>query len=205
MGAGIHQPCLRGEAALKARLPKEPRKSAAISPLNKMRAGKLWSQIEATFKQMDTAGTELECFQALQTQEQLAASHRITSLWEVQKQKELEKTLQKRYRDLIAEQERVQHLMDTYRVEAQIQEEIAAKNRALKLAAAAATESVEPNTETPDLVAFSDEIRNSMPVDSFHDETPSQQMDAAQVHASPKHDMDVDGNDPEWSFIAKCA
>ncbi|KAA8539013.1 hypothetical protein F0562_025705 [Nyssa sinensis] len=160
-----------------------------------VRAGKLWSQIEATFKQMDTAGTELECFQALQTQEQLAASHRITSLWEVvQKQKELEKTLQKRYGDLIAEQERIQHLMDTHRVEAQIQEEITAKNRALKLAAAAATETVVPNTETPDLVASSDEIRNSMPVDSFHDETPSQQMDAAQVqvHASPKHDMDVD-------------
>ncbi|KAJ6292040.1 hypothetical protein OIU76_024024 [Salix suchowensis] len=50
---------------------------------------------------MDTAGTELECFQALQRQEQLAASHRINGLWEeVQKQKELEQALQRRYGDL---------------------------------------------------------------------------------------------------------
>ncbi|KAF4371625.1 hypothetical protein G4B88_009495 [Cannabis sativa] len=37
----------------------------------------LWPQIEETFKQMDTAAKELECFQALQKQEQLAASHRL--------------------------------------------------------------------------------------------------------------------------------
>ena len=69
-----------------------------------MRAGKLWAQIEATFKQTDAAGTELECFQALHKQEQIAASHRINGLWEeVQKQKELEQTLQRRYGDVIAE------------------------------------------------------------------------------------------------------
>ncbi|XP_075089622.1 cell division cycle 5-like protein [Nicotiana tabacum] len=102
-----------------------------------MRAGKLWSQIEVMFKQMDTAGTELECFRALQKQEQLAASHRINNLWEeVQKQKELERTLQKRYGDLIADKEKMQHLMDEYRIQAQMQEEIAAKNRALELAKA---------------------------------------------------------------------
>ena len=51
----------------------------------------LWPQIEATFKQMDTAATELECFRVLQKQEQLAASHRINNIWsEVEKQKELE-------------------------------------------------------------------------------------------------------------------
>ncbi|XP_059665760.1 cell division cycle 5-like protein [Cornus florida] len=160
-----------------------------------MRAGKLWSQIEATYKQMDTAGTELECFQALQKQELLAASHRINGLWEeVQKQKELEHTLQKRYGNLISEQERIQELMDAYRVQAQIQEEIAAKNRALELAAAAANKTDVVNTETPEPVASSDEFGNSMPVDPCHDETQSQQMDAAQVQAygSLKHDMDVD-------------
>ncbi|KAK9293243.1 hypothetical protein L1049_021234 [Liquidambar formosana] len=95
-----------------------------------MRAGKLWSQIEATFKQMDTAATELECFQALQKQEQLAASNRINGLWEeVKRQKELEQTLQSRYGNLIAEQERIQNLMDECRVQAQIQEEVAAKNQ----------------------------------------------------------------------------
>ncbi|KAI8030927.1 Cell division cycle 5-like protein [Camellia lanceoleosa] len=135
-----------------------------------MRAGKLWSQIEATFKQMDTAGTELECFQALQKQEQLSASHRINGLWEeVQKQKELEGTLQKRYGDLVAEKERIQSLMDAFRV----QEEIAAKNRALGLANAAANETAEPPA----------------------DEIPSQEIDAApvQANASPKQDMDADG------------
>ncbi|KAK4720809.1 hypothetical protein R3W88_011042 [Solanum pinnatisectum] len=102
-----------------------------------MRAGKLWSQIESTFKKMDTAGTELECFRALQKQEQLAASHRINNMWEeVQKQKELERTLQKRYGDLIADMQKIEHLMDEYRIQDQMQEEIAAKNRALELAKA---------------------------------------------------------------------
>ncbi|CAL0301807.1 unnamed protein product [Lupinus luteus] len=91
----------------------------------------LWPQIEATFKQMDVAATELECFQALQKQEQLAASHRINNVWgEVQKQKELEKTLQKRYGDLIAELERVQNIVNHYRVQAQ--EEIEANNHKLE-------------------------------------------------------------------------
>lgn len=137
-----------------------------------MRSTNIWSQIEATFKQMDTAGTEVECFQALQKQEQVAASHRINSLWEeVQKQKELERTLQKRYGDLIAEQELVQSLMDANRV----QEEIAAKNRAHELATAAANETVSPSSETAE------------PVDLSNNEIPSQDMDNA--NESPKHDM----------------
>lgn len=83
---------------------------------DQMRANKLWAQIEATFKQMDTAATELECFQALKKQETLSATHRISNLWEeVQKQKELERTLQKRYGDMITELERVQHSVDVYR------------------------------------------------------------------------------------------
>ncbi|KAL7590108.1 hypothetical protein Lser_V15G35741 [Lactuca serriola] len=90
-----------------------------------MRGGKIWSQVEATFKQMDTAGTEYECFQALKRQEQVASVNRINSIWEdVQKQKELEKSLQKRYGDLIVEQERVYHLMENYRKEAAAKQEI---------------------------------------------------------------------------------
>ncbi|OMO72088.1 hypothetical protein CCACVL1_17959 [Corchorus capsularis] len=70
------------------------------------RAATFWHRIDSTFKQMDTAGTELGCFQALQKQEQLAASHRINGLWEeVPKQKELEQTLQRCYGNLIAELE----------------------------------------------------------------------------------------------------
>ncbi|KAI3732288.1 hypothetical protein L1987_63492 [Smallanthus sonchifolius] len=94
-----------------------------------MRAGNIWSQVEATFKQMDTAGTEYECFQALQRQEKLAASNRINSIWEdVQKQKELEKTVQNRYGDLLVEQERIHNLMEKYRQEAKKQEETLAAN-----------------------------------------------------------------------------
>ncbi|XP_057476355.1 cell division cycle 5-like protein [Actinidia eriantha] len=158
-----------------------------------IRAGKLWSQIEATFKQMDTVGTELECFQALQKQELLAASHRVNGLLEeVQKQKELERNLQKRYGDLMAEQERIQSLMDTYRV----QEEIAAKNHALELSnAAVKNETVVLSPETAVPVASADELGHSIPVDPSHDEIPSQESDSAQVqaHAGPQHDMDVIG------------
>lgn len=88
-----------------------------------MRAGKLWLQIEATFKQMETAGTELECFEALHRQEQSAAQHRISNLWEeVQKQKELERVNQKRYSDLSQELEKLHHLIDSYRQQAEIEE-----------------------------------------------------------------------------------
>ncbi|KAL6564396.1 Cell cycle serine/threonine-protein kinase cdc5/MSD2 [Orobanche minor] len=92
-----------------------------------LRAGKLWTQVEASFKLTDTAGTELECFQALQKQEQISATHRISNLWEeVQKQKELEHVLQKKYGDLLSELERLKHLMDGYRLQAEREEEIMA-------------------------------------------------------------------------------
>ncbi|KNA17490.1 hypothetical protein SOVF_079390 [Spinacia oleracea] len=107
----------------------------------KMRADKLKTQIELTFKQMNTGGTELDCFLALQRQENLAASYRIKGLWEeVQKQKEVEKTLQKRYGERVAEQERVQQVMDQYRLQAQQLEEIEVKKRTEELAAFVAKE-----------------------------------------------------------------
>ncbi|KAI3458731.1 hypothetical protein Pfo_015394 [Paulownia fortunei] len=118
-----------------------------------MRAGKLWTQIEATFKQMDTAGTELECFQALQKQEQLATTHRISNLWEeVQKQKDLERIFQERYGDLLPELQRLQHLIDAYRHQAEIGKESAANNNdgALAMAEAAVDESVAPDLQTPE-------------------------------------------------------
>ncbi|MFS7961538.1 putative transcription factor MYB-HB-like family [Helianthus anomalus] len=100
-----------------------------------MRAANIWSQIEATFKQMDTAGTEYECFQALQRQEKLAASNRINSIWEdVQKQKELEKTLQNRYGDLLVEQERIYNLMEKYKQEETAAAEAAANIQDEKMA-----------------------------------------------------------------------
>ncbi|CAA0828074.1 Cell division cycle 5-like protein [Striga hermonthica] len=95
-----------------------------------MRAAKLWTKIESDFKQMDTAGTELECFRALQMQEKVSATHRISNLWEeVQKQKELEHVLQRKYADLLSEQERLQHLMNAYRLRAEREAEIMAEKK----------------------------------------------------------------------------
>ncbi|KAG6738352.1 hypothetical protein POTOM_057966 [Populus tomentosa] len=146
--------------------------------------------IELTLKQMDTSGTELECFQALQRQEQLAASHRINGLWEeVQKQKELEQTMQRRYGDLVAELERIQQLIINYRALAIQQEEIAAKKRALELAEAAILNS-EPVTP--------DEHGNSMPVGSSDKKVLEQQMDvdSEKVHGALATDISLTNNVP---------
>ncbi|XVF31020.1 hypothetical protein REPUB_Repub16aG0109300 [Reevesia pubescens] len=154
------------------------------------RAATLWRQIESTFKQMDTAGTELECFQALQKQEQLAASHRINGLWEeVQKQKELEQTLQRRYGNLIAELERIKDLMNVYRVQTQKQEEAAQKDRTLELYEAAASQVAVPSA------GLSEPAPSSEHVDSSLDDQPSLKVDvngaSGQEHATM--DMETDG------------
>lgn len=155
----------------------------------------LWPQIETTLKKIDITATELECFKALQKQEQLAASYRINGIWEdVQKQKELERTLQGRYGHLVAELQRTQSLMEKYRVQAQNVEEIADQNRALELAEAAEGKTVVPSTETPEPIASDEQLGSSMPVGPSHDENEGQKVDASQEHASasPKKDMDVD-------------
>ncbi|XP_057794249.1 cell division cycle 5-like protein isoform X2 [Salvia miltiorrhiza] len=118
-----------------------------------MRANKLWAQVEATFKQMDTAGTELECFQALKKQETLSATYRISNLWEeVQKQKDLERTLQKRYGDLMTELESAQHLVNAYRLQAERDYENAAKDNDTAMDAIDTTQnqSVGPDIEAPE-------------------------------------------------------
>ncbi|KAI5566753.1 hypothetical protein POPTR_013G046300v4 [Populus trichocarpa] len=154
--------------------------------------------IEVTLKQMDTAGTELECFQALQRQEQLAASHRINGLWEeVQKQKELEQTLQRRYGDLVAELERIQQLIINYRALAIQQEEIAAKNRALELAQATAKQAAILNTELSEPMP-SDELGSSLPVGSSDEKASDQQMDidSEKVHSARATDTSLTNNVP---------
>lgn len=109
------------------------------------RAAALWTQIQSTFKQMDTAATELECFQALQKQEQLAGEHRINNLWEeVQKQKQLEQILQKRYGDLLAELEKTQNFINSYRIQALEQVAIPIENPATE-----AVENQDVLTSTP--------------------------------------------------------
>ncbi|KAI4311700.1 hypothetical protein MLD38_036574 [Melastoma candidum] len=89
-----------------------------------MREKSIWESIQLTFQQLDTGGIELECFQALQRQEQLAATHRINNIWdEVQKQKELERTLQDRYGNLVTELEHAKHLVGVRRAEAEEKQE----------------------------------------------------------------------------------
>jgi len=73
-----------------------------------VRAEALWRQIEATFKEMGTLGTEFECFRALHSQEQLAAPRRIENLQDaVKEQNEKERMLQLRYENLLVEQENI--------------------------------------------------------------------------------------------------
>jgi pre-mRNA-splicing factor CDC5/CEF1 len=157
----------------------------------------LWPQIEATFKQMDVAATEFECFQALKKQEQLAAKHRINNLWsEVQKQKELERTLQKRYGDLMVELERTQNTMEQFRVEAQQKEEIEAKNHAIEEVQAQQQEETEAKNHVLESTeATADEINvqgtencEAVPISA------DQEIDTVQDQAtsSSKIDMDVD-------------
>lgn len=128
-----------------------------------MRANKLWAQVEATFKQMDTGETELECFQALKKQELLAATHRISNLWEeVQKQKDLERTLQKRYGDLYTELERVQNLITAHRLQAEREQENAAKDSDIAMddIETSRDQSVAPDLEVPqgEVVANNNDI-----------------------------------------------
>ncbi|KAK6123922.1 hypothetical protein DH2020_042341 [Rehmannia glutinosa] len=94
----------------------------------------------ASWKTLDTNRGNLQAdghcwnrtrvFRALQKQERVSATYRISNLWEeVQKQKEVEHILQKKYGDLLSELERLQHLINAYRLQAQREEEIiAAKN-----------------------------------------------------------------------------
>lgn len=117
------------------------------------RAAALWTQIQSTFKQMDTAATELECFQALQKQEQLAGEHRINNLWEeVQKQKKLEQILQKRYGDLLAELEKTQNFINSYRIQALEQVAIPIENPATEPAVAVENQDVLTSTPVPEPV-----------------------------------------------------
>lgn len=90
---------------------------------------------------MDTAATELECFQELQKQEQLAASYRIRNLTEeVDKQKALERTLQSRYGDLMSTYNIIHEQLEEHKIQLRKQEAMERENRAREEAAAQNTE-----------------------------------------------------------------
>ncbi|ERN18768.1 cell division cycle 5-like protein [Amborella trichopoda] len=130
---------------------------------HQMRAGKLWSKIEVIFKQMDTAGTELECFKVLHDQEQQASRKRIRELQEaVNKQKDLEKHLQHRYSNLLAKLESIQRKMEEARIKKrQMQEEVSVKNEevlALEIAPAKEGQTETMETEEPLRVSESETL-----------------------------------------------
>ena len=112
------------------------------------RSGRLCSQIEATYKQLDTAGTELECFQSLQKQEQLAAAHRISGLAEeVNRQMELEHKQQQRYGDLLAEHEIIRRLLEEHHHKMSLQVAEFEEKRALNDEGVAADQYVDQEIE----------------------------------------------------------
>ncbi|CAA6655237.1 unnamed protein product [Spirodela intermedia] len=139
---------------VKKRMDEEAKKATKIEQKIKVlthgyqtRSGRLCSQIEATFKQLDTAGTELECFQSLQKQEQFAAAYRVNGLVEeVNRQMELERKQQRRYSDLLAEHEMTRKLLEEHRIRLQMEEEIEAENRALEEEIAAKNRALEQET-----------------------------------------------------------
>lgn len=139
---------------------------------------------------MDTAATELECFQELQKQEQLAASYRVRNLTEeVDKQKALERTLQSRYGDLLSIYHRMQEQLEEHKVQLRKQEAIEAENRAREEAAAQNRADEEENERTRN-VEEGKEQTNSVP-----DEVPagSKQINEDQ--------MDVDTSNVDGEFV----
>jgi len=130
---------------VKKRMDDEAKKASRLEQKIKLltqgyqiRAGKLWSQVQDTFKQMDTAATELECFQELQKQEHLAASYRIQNLSEeVSKQKALERTLQSRYGELVSGFQRIQEQVEEHKRQLKVQEAVEAESHAQEEEAAA--------------------------------------------------------------------
>ncbi|RYR71158.1 hypothetical protein Ahy_A02g005454 isoform D [Arachis hypogaea] len=167
-----------------------------VDQILEMRAkNSLWPQIEATSKQMDIAATELECFEALQKQEKLAASHRINNLWEeVQKQKELERTLQYKYGSLMEEVERIQNVMEQYRVQAQKQEEIEANNRAHESTETVADKTGAQDSESFKAAPLTEENETAIATALSHDESEAGTV-RDQTTASQKNDVDVDSDD----------
>ncbi|RDX70127.1 Cell division cycle 5-like protein, partial [Mucuna pruriens] len=122
--------------------------------------------------------------------EQLAASHRINNLrGEVQKQKELEKTLQTRYGSVIEELEKIQNMMDQYRLQAQERDEMEANNHAGESTETKVNETDVHCEAVPQLVEHGH-------AESSHDGTAEQQVDIVQEQAtsSPSHDIDVDSD-----------
>ncbi|CAE5957023.1 unnamed protein product [Arabidopsis arenosa] len=105
------------------------------------RAETVWTQIEATLKQIEIGGTEVECFNALKRQEEMAASFRKRNLQEeVIKQKETESKLQTRYGNVLAMVEKAEEIMVGFRAQALKKQEDVEDSHKLKEAKVATGE-----------------------------------------------------------------
>ena len=141
---------------------------------------------------MDTAATELECFQELQKQEQLAASYRVRNLTEeVNKQKALERTLQSRYGDLMSVYHRIQEQLEEHKIQIRKQEAIEAENRARE-EAAAQNRAAEEENERRRNVEVGKEHMNSIT-----DEEPAP-AGSKQIN---EDQMDVDNTNVDGEFV----
>ncbi|KAM0936216.1 putative transcription factor MYB-HB-like family [Dioscorea sansibarensis] len=192
---------------MKSRLDDEAKKATRLEQKIKVlthgyqtRAGKLWSQIEGTYKQIDTARTEVECYRTLQKQEQVAASHRVNNLIEeVNKQRELERTLQNRYGKLLVEYERVQTILAEQKEKLRIQEEIAMKNRELDEQTAAKNRSFEEEIAKLNC-ALEEEmaVKNQTPGESGERSQDQEMVDATDENP-PSHSSQADLPKPNLS------
>ncbi|CAD6228393.1 unnamed protein product [Miscanthus lutarioriparius] len=175
---------------VKKRMDDEAKKASRLEQKIKLltqgyqvRAGKMWSQVQDTFRQMDTVATELECFQELQKQEHLAASYRILNLTEeVNKQKALERTLQSRYGQLVSGFQRIQEQLEEHKKRLKVQEVIEAENRAHEEEVAAPNHAAEEEDERKPLSSEEKSQQTSRATDE----------EAAGSKGTTKDQMDVD-------------
>ncbi|XP_062225382.1 cell division cycle 5-like protein [Phragmites australis] len=182
---------------VKKRMDDEAKKASRLEQKIKLltqgyqaRAGKLWSQVQDTFKQMDTAATELECFLELQKQEQMAASYRVRNLTEeVNKQKALERTLQSRYGDLLSSYHRIQEQLEEHKCQLKIQEAVEAENRAREEVAAQNCAAEEENERSRDV----EEGKGQMNSVTVEEPAGSKQINEDQ--------MDVDKSNVDGEFV----
>lgn len=197
---------------VKKRMDDEAKKASRLEQKIKLltqgyqiRAGKLWSQVQDTFKQMDTAATELECFQELQKQEHLAASYRIQNLSEeVSKQKALERTLQSRYGELVSGFQRIQEQVEEHKRQLKVQEAVEAESHAQEEEAAASNHAA---AEEEDERKEDDERKEEDGSKSLSSEEKPQQTSTATDEepagskGTTEDQMDVDSGNGEGGVV----
>uniref|UniRef100_A0A453M4T9 Uncharacterized protein n=1 Tax=Aegilops tauschii subsp. strangulata TaxID=200361 RepID=A0A453M4T9_AEGTS len=206
---------------LKKRMDDEAKKASRLEQKIKLltqgyqaRAAKLGSQIQDTFKQMNTAATELECFEELQKQEQMAGAYRVRNLaGEVNKQKALEQTLQSRYGDLLSGYQSIQGQLEEHKrllnlqkeaIEAEKrakEEEAAAQNRAKEEEAAAQDRAKEEEAAAQDRAAEEENERKNHGIEEESGQTRVANEEAAGSKEIIGDQMDVDNADAAGELV----